>query len=194
MNIFKRICDGLYNLGLGLWTTLKYLPGRSVTIQYPKEKMEMFERSRGMVVLLTDHETGKLNCTACMLCQRTCPVAAITITRAEDKDPVTKKRYATEFEIDTLMCCYCGLCEEVCNFTAIKLASKYEFATTDKSELLFDIKKLQELGMDVKYTPKAKRPAKPAVKKDDKPAAIKPVETKPEDTTPKDPEKPEDKQ
>ena len=39
----------------------------------------MPERSRGVVVLLSDKETGDLNCTMCMLCMRVCPTAAIQI-------------------------------------------------------------------------------------------------------------------
>jgi NADH-quinone oxidoreductase subunit I len=177
MGYFGKLFSGIYNLVLGLKTTLKYLPGRSITIQYPKEKMEMFERSRGMVVLLSDQETGKLNCTACMLCAKTCPVAAITIER--EQDPETKKRYPTKFEIDSLVCCYCGMCEDVCNFDAIKLAPKYEFATTDKASLIHDMARLQELGLDVKYTPKKKRVA--AKKPAPKPAALK-TEAKDSDT------------
>jgi len=193
MGYFGKIFSGIYNLILGLWTTLKYLPGRSITIQYPQKRMEMFERSRGMVVLLSDPETGKLNCTACLLCQKACPVAAITIK--QEKDEETKKRFPSRFDVDTLICCFCGLCEEACNFDAIKLAPKYEFATTDKASLLFDINKLQELGRDVKYTPKKKRVAKKV--------AAKPVKTdtdaKPEaetvdkkaDVEAKNPDKPE---
>lgn len=158
MGYFGKIFSGIYNLLLGLWTTLKYLPGRSITIQYPKQRMEMFERFRGMVVLLSDPETGKLNCTACLLCQKACPVAAITIK--QEKDEETKKRFPSRFDVDTLICCFCGLCEEACNFDAIKLAPKYEFATTDKASLFFTIDKLQELGRDVKYTPKKKRVTK----------------------------------
>jgi NADH-quinone oxidoreductase subunit I len=172
MGYFGKIFSGIYNLLLGLWTTLKYLPGRSITIQYPKKRMEMFERFRGMVVLLSDPETGKLNCTACLLCQKACPVAAITIKQERDEE--TKKRFASRFDVDTLICCFCGLCEEACNFDAIKLTPKYEFATTDKASLLFNIDKLQELGRDVKYTPKKKRVVKKAAS--DKPAA-KPVKT-----------------
>lgn len=171
MGYLGKLFSGIYNLILGLKTTLKYLPGRSITIQYPVKKMEMFERSRGMVVLLSDKETGKLNCNACLLCAKTCPVAAITIQR--EKDPETKKRYPTLFDVDTLICCYCGLCEEVCNFDAIKLAPLYEFATTNKADLMHRMDKLQELGRDVKYTPKRKR----AAKKEAKPAAK--VESKP---------------
>ncbi len=163
MGYFKDIANGIYNLLLGLKTTGKQLPQRAVTLQYPKEKMPMFERSRGIVVLLSDPETGELNCTACMLCAKACPVAAITITQA--KDPVTNKRYPKTFEVNNLICCFCGLCEEACNFDAIKLAGKYEFATADKQSLVFDLAKLQELGRDVKYEKKRKAVAKkPAAK------------------------------
>jgi NADH-quinone oxidoreductase subunit I len=158
MGIVSKFFSGVYNLGLGLATTLKYLPKPAITIQYPKKKMEMFERFRGMPVLLSNLETGELNCNACLLCQKACPVAAISIVQF--KDPVTKKRRPESFEINTLICCYCGLCEEVCNFDAIKLAPKYEFASSDKQSLLiFDMKKLQEIGRDVKYTPRKKRAA-----------------------------------
>jgi NADH-quinone oxidoreductase subunit I len=202
MGYFGKLFSGIYNLIVGLKTTLKYLPGRAITIQYPKEKMEMFERSRGMVVLLSDQETGKLNCTACLLCAKTCPVAAITIER--EQDPETKKRYPTKFEIDSLICCYCGMCEDVCNFDAIKLAPKYEFATTDKASLIHDMARLTELGRDVKYTPKKKRVAKKAAPK---PAAPKPdakaektvddkaADTKAESTKPEPPaDKPEEQE
>ena len=203
MGYFGKLFSGIYNLGLGLWTTLRYLPGRSVTLQYPVQKMQMFERSRGMVVLLSDKETGKLNCTACILCAKTCPVGAITIKRK--KDPETKKRVPTKFVVDSLVCCYCGLCEDVCNFDAIKLAPMYEFATTDKASLVHDMDRLQELGKDVKYTPKRKRvakkvarpEAKPTESKDEaKPEAKPESEPKSEDTKPVNPEStdtPEDK-
>ena len=165
MGVMKKFIDGVYNLLLGLKTTAKYLPERSVTLQYPKEKMTMPERSRGIVVLLSDPDTGELNCTACLLCQKACPVAAITITQA--KDPVTNKRYAKTFELNNLICCFCGLCEEACNFDAIKLTGKYEFATFDKESLIFQKDKLQELGRDVKYERKRKTTAKKAPPKAD---------------------------
>ncbi len=170
MGLLKDIKDGIYNLLLGLGVTAKRLPERAVTLQYPDERWEMPERSRGVVVLLSDKETGKLNCTACMLCQKACPTAAIIIEREKNEQ---KRWYPTSFTIDNTICCFCGLCEEACNFAALKMATMYEFSVYDQSELVYDINRLQELGRDVPYTPipKKKPVAKPAAKPVVKPAA-----------------------
>jgi NADH-quinone oxidoreductase chain I len=148
---------GFWNLILGLKTTGKYLPTRAVTLQYPDERWPMPERSRGVVVLLSDPETGELNCNACLVCMKQCPVHAIDVEQI--KDPETKKRYPGKFTIDNTICCFCGICEEVCNFDAIKLTGKYEFSVFNKADLIYNKEKLQELGRDVKYTPKKKAKA-----------------------------------
>jgi len=215
--LVKEFASGVYNLVLGMFTTGKHLGRHAITIQYPKEKWTMPERSRGMVVLLTDHETGKLNCTACLLCMKSCPSGAINIEVIKDEK---KKRHLKEFRLDFNLCCFCGLCEEVCNFAAIKLAPKYEFPEFDKSRLSWDKDKLAEMGLDVPYEkperrkPVAKTPAQKTASEGDKkeatsekttsadktsadtadsqpPTADTPVEAKPE--TDKDTTKAEDK-
>ncbi len=153
----SSILKDIKNLFVGLVTTAKHLPRKEVTIQYPDEKWPMPERSRGIVVLLSDKETGELNCTTCLLCERACPSAAIKI----DYEKVEKKRKLKEFTVDNSLCCFCGLCEEACNFAAIKMAGKYEFATWDKTDLIWNTAKLQEMGRDVPYEPKKKRKPKP---------------------------------
>jgi NADH-quinone oxidoreductase subunit I len=175
MSLFKKFIDGVYNLLLGLKVTSARLPKPAVTLQYPEERWEMPERSRGIVVLLSDKGTGKLNCTACTLCQKACPTGAITIEREKGED---KKWHITSFTVDNTICCFCGLCEESCNFSALKMATKYEFSVYDQSELVFDMNKLQELGRDVPYTPRPKK-KKPVMKK---PAPAEPVaeDAKPE--------------
>ena len=181
MSTIKDTVKGFWNLLVGLKTTGKYLPKKSVTLQYPDERWPMPERSRGVVVLLSDPETGKLNCNACQVCMKQCPVNAIYVEQI--KDPETKKRYPGEFKIDNTICCFCGICEEVCNFDAIKLTGKYEFSVFDKQELIYDKDKLQEIGRDVKYTPKKKK--KREAGKQEKPAdssedtAASTLETKP---------------
>lgn len=182
MGIIKHI----KNLIKGMGITSKHLGRHAITIQYPEEKMEMFERSRGVVVLLSDKKTGDLNCTACALCEKACPTRAIKIEWHRDE---AKKKHLDGFVIDFGLCCFCGLCEEACNFCAIKMTGKYEFSTLDKSDIIWDVKKLQEIGCDVPYEdtrkkkkPKPKPAAKPATDKAEaKPAPVK-AEAKPEES------------
>ena len=60
MGLAKDTVKGFWNLLVGLFTTGKYLPRKSVTLQYPDERWPMPERSRGVVVLLSNPETGEL--------------------------------------------------------------------------------------------------------------------------------------
>lgn len=169
------VLKDFFNLVKGMTITGKHLGRHAITIQYPEQKMQMFERSRGVVVLLSDKETGELNCTMCMLCMRACPTAAIQIDAPRDEN---KKRQLKSFVVDNTLCCYCGLCEEACNFSAIKLAPKYEFSTWNKEELVWDTRKLQDMGRDVPYEDTRKK--KPAAEKTtEKPAPKAPAEPKP---------------
>lgn len=159
----------------GMTITSKHLGRHAVTVQYPEERDVIPERSRGIVVLLSDKETGEANCTSCMLCMRACPTAAIKIVSPRGED---KKRHLQEFVVDHTLCCFCGLCEEACNFAAIKMAQMYEFSTLDKHDLVWDLNKLLEMGKDVPYTPKPKKkkPApKPAEAKSEAPKADAPA-------------------
>jgi NADH-quinone oxidoreductase subunit I len=132
----------------GLQIAGKHLGRHAVTIQYPEERDEIPERSRGMVVLLSDKETGEINCTACMLCERACPTGAINIDAPRGDD---KKKQLKQFIVDHSLCCFCGMCEEACNFSAIKLATKYEFPAFTATDLVWEIETLQQWGKDVPY-------------------------------------------
>ncbi len=183
MGFIKQVFSGIYNLVAGLFVTGKHLGRHAITLQYPKERWEMPERSRGVVVLLSNPETGKLNCTACLLCMKACPTGAIIIDR--EKNPDTKRWEPTKFVIDNTICAFCGLCEESCNFDAIKLTGKYEFSVFDQAELIYDLDRLAELGRDVKYTPRKKPAAKKKAAQKKPPASSKKPdegkEEKPED-------------
>jgi NADH-quinone oxidoreductase subunit I len=154
MRQMKAFFLGIYNLIIGLLVTGKHLGRHAITLQYPKERWPMPERSRGVVVLISNPETGKLNCTACLLCMKACPTAAIHIEREKNEQ---KKWMPTRFVIDNTICCFCGLCEEACNFDAIKLTGKYEFSVYEQSRLIYDMNKLADLGRDVVYTPTGKK-------------------------------------
>ncbi|SYZ74532.1 NADH-quinone oxidoreductase subunit I (modular protein) [Candidatus Zixiibacteriota bacterium] len=160
----RKVYSGIKNLIIGLFTTGKHLGRHAITVQYPTERWPMPERSRGIVVLLSDKETGELNCTTCLLCMRACPSAAIRIDYDKDEKG---KRILKDFVVDQGLCCFCGLCEEACNFSAIKMATKYEFSTYKSENLIWHTDKLQEIGRDVPYQkPERKKPeAKPAAPK-----------------------------
>lgn len=157
MGIWKDI----KNLFIGMRITSKHLGRHAITIQYPEEKWTMPERSRGIVVLLSDKETGELNCTGCLLCQKACPTGAIIIEAPRDEN---KKRQLKAFVVDHGLCCFCGLCEEACNFSAIKMTPKYEFSSVTKEELVWDMGKLQEMGRDAAYVDTRKKKVAPVVK------------------------------
>jgi NADH-quinone oxidoreductase subunit I len=151
MNIVRRTLDGIYNLLLGMWTTVKYLFSHAITLQYPDERWNMPQRSRGVVALMTDPETGKLKCIACSMCVKTCPTAAINMVPETDETG-KKKRYPKEFEVDEGLCIFCGLCEEVCPVKdkAIKLVNLYEFSVYSKKELVYHMEKLTQIGKGYK--------------------------------------------
>jgi NADH-quinone oxidoreductase subunit I len=151
MNLVKRILNGIYNLLLGMWTTVKYLFSHAITLQYPDQRWTMPQRSRGVVALMTDPETGKLKCIACALCVKTCPTAAINMVPETDETG-KKKRYPKIFEVDEGICIFCGLCEEVCPVKdkAIKLVNLYEFSVYSKKELIYDMEKLTQIGKGFK--------------------------------------------
>jgi len=193
----RKLVDAIKNLVIGLFTTGKHLGRHAVTLQYPDQKWEMPERSRGIVVLLSDKETGKLNCTTCLLCQRACPASAIKIDFEKGEKG---KRFLKDFVIDFTLCCFCGLCEDSCNFAAIKMTGKYEFSTLNKADLIWHTDKLQEMGLDVPYEKPVKKKkvvkkaapktdGKPAVK-EEKPVADRPKLEPSEEKKPESPAEP----
>jgi len=147
MALIKIIYSGIYNLILGLTVTVKHLGKHAITLQYPKERWTMPERSRGCVVLLTDLKTNKLKCIACGLCYKICPNNAIKFSATKDE---SGKRFAEVFEVDTGLCIYCGLCEESCPVKgkAIKLVPRYEFSVYHKKDLIYNKEKLTEIGKE----------------------------------------------
>ncbi len=67
----------------GLKVTIEHAFKQKVTRKYPYEKRELPERSRGLIQLITEPETGVLKCEACLLCEKACPPRAIVITYSQ---------------------------------------------------------------------------------------------------------------
>jgi len=116
----------------GMSVTLSHMVRRPITIQYPdkldRPVSEMLpERYRGFLEVDMDI------CTACLACERACPIDCIRI----DVEGKGKERYMTRFDIDMAKCMYCGLCVEPCPTNAIRMTREFEASTSDLSTLVF---------------------------------------------------------
>jgi formate hydrogenlyase subunit 6/NADH:ubiquinone oxidoreductase subunit I len=130
---FGRVTNAVKSIFEGLSVTLSYLLHKPITIQYPDKTDKPFaemlpERFRGELELRVHL------CSACLACARACPIECITIEVV--KDPETKKRMMTRFDIDISKCMYCGLCTEPCPTAAIHHTHKFEGSAWDLSGLM----------------------------------------------------------
>ena len=139
-NFFKTFL--LWELGQGLWVTLKGLFATKVTVNYPEEKTPQSNRFRGLHALRR-YPNGEERCIACKLCEAVCPALAITIESDVGADGT---RRTTRYDIDLFKCIYCGFCEEACPVDAIVEGPNFEFATETREELYYDKERLLANG------------------------------------------------
>ncbi|UCC62991.1 MAG: NADH-quinone oxidoreductase subunit I [Anaerolineae bacterium] len=101
------------------------------TIEYPEQKVEMFEGFRVIPFLVYDESAEDPRCTACGICARVCPPQCIWIERDQTPEGRPMKR-PRNFTIDATVCMSCGLCAEFCPFDAIKMDNNYELSAYDR--------------------------------------------------------------
>ena len=126
----------------------KLIPAPSkgaVTVQYPREKEAPPTRARGVIALKEE------NCTACMLCVRSCPDWCIYIEAHKELAPPRREggkprqvNALDRFDIDYALCMYCGICVEVCPFDALFWSPEFEYSEPKIADLLHDKTKLGE--------------------------------------------------
>ncbi|MCA1797096.1 MAG: 4Fe-4S binding protein [Desulfuromonadaceae bacterium] len=123
--------------------TIKALFTPVVTVQYPRQKIEVTPNYRGHIDLIKDPETGTHKCITCGACMRECPSDCIVV-EGEKREGV-KGKALTLFTLDYTKCSHCGACVETCPTGALNYCQDYEVAGSAREEFHYDlIKRVEE--------------------------------------------------
>ena len=146
---FGSIAAGLKTLATGMKVTWKEYFTPKSTEQYPENRkttLHVAERHRGRLVMLRD-ENGAVKCTACTLCEKTCPNGSIKIkTEMVTTEDGKKKRRLVDYQYDLGDCMFCQLCVNACNFGAIEFTNDFENSTFERESLVLHLDKEEYKG------------------------------------------------
>jgi NADH-quinone oxidoreductase chain I len=140
---FSQLFTGAKSLLVGLCVTFREMLRPPVTVQYPREKIDITASFRGHTELVMDPKTGTHRCIVCMACDRDCPSSCITVI-GETREGV-KGKVLTSYRLDFTKCSLCGICVEVCPTSALCFSHEYELAGFSREEYHYDLLKRLEV-------------------------------------------------
>ena len=137
---------GFISLLKGMGVTIRYFvdPRTIITQQYPenREALEMFDRFRGPVYMPHD-ENGRNACTACGICEKSCPNGTISVLPTKD---ISGRKVLGKYIYRISQCAFCGLCVEACPFGAITMSNTFELTVYDRNELTWVLNQPQDIS------------------------------------------------
>ena len=141
---FGELGHGIKTLAVGMKTTLKEYFTPKSTEQYPENRkttLHVAKRHRGRLVIKRN-EDGSYKCTACTLCEKSCPNGTIKIvSEMVTMEDGKKKRVLRDYQYDLGDCMFCQLCTNACNFDAIEFTNDFENAVFDRKSLVLHLDK-----------------------------------------------------
>ncbi|MCX7833651.1 MAG: NADH-quinone oxidoreductase subunit I [Ignavibacteria bacterium] len=141
---FKNIYQAFSSIFIGMSITFKHFFKKSVTIQYPEQRLQLPERERNRIFVNID------DCIGCDQCAKACPVSCIDIETIKavpgdivGKTGVTsqgKKKvlHVAKFTIDFAKCCFCGLCVYPCPTNCIYMTNVFEYSEYKRENLIYN--------------------------------------------------------
>jgi len=134
---FAQLFTGAKSLLIGMGVTIRALFQPLVTVQYPREKIDIAPNFRGHTMLVRDQESGTHRCIVCMMCDQDCPSNCITV-QGEKREGV-KGKVLTAYLLDYTKCSLCGICVEVCPTSALDFSGEYELAGFSREEFHYNL-------------------------------------------------------
>jgi NADH-quinone oxidoreductase subunit I len=144
---FSNIAKGTVTTVAAFATASKHLFTRSSTIQYPREKAELPDRTRHRLHVVIE------DCIGCQNCERACPVECIKIEPIKAPKSIDLGNssagnpipfWLASFTIDMAKCCYCGLCTDPCPTGCIQMTPIYEFSSYEVTDLVYEFSRMTE--------------------------------------------------
>jgi NADH-quinone oxidoreductase subunit I len=143
---FRNIIDSVRSILIGMKITLRYCFSKTVTIQYPYEKLSFAPRYRGI------HEFEADKCIACDMCAKACPVDCIYIDKSAPRkiDKKTGKAAGGEllrYAIDYQKCMFCALCTEPCPTDCIHMGKNHDLSSYSREDMVVEFHELDKKGL-----------------------------------------------
>ncbi|MDB5291638.1 MAG: nuoI 2 [Phycisphaerales bacterium] len=142
---FRNLYDTVVSIAIGMKITLKYCFQKTVTVQYPEQRLTFAPRYRGI------HEFEADQCIACDLCAKACPVDCIYIDKTGPRkiDKNTGKAGGGEllrFAIDYSKCLFCALCTEPCPTECIHMGKLHDLSSYSREDVVVEFAELDKKG------------------------------------------------
>ena len=136
---FTDLFQGGKSLLAGMAVTFKAFCQPTVTVHYPRQKIDVTPNIRGRIQLVKDPETGTHRCISCGRCAKECPSSCIDL-KGEKREGV-KGKVLVRYTYNYTYCSLCGNCVDVCPAGALDFSNQYELASFDKRDFHFNLLK-----------------------------------------------------